>query len=219
MNRLPRLALLLACPGALAALALATLALAAPAPARAAAPASADETIVIIRHGEKPAQGLGQLSCRGLNRALALPGVLLARFGRPTALYAPNPAAKKADHGTLYAYIRPLATVEPLAIRAGEPVNIDWDMADVAGLAQHLLAQREGTYVIAWEHHYGEKLARRLLAALHSAAAVPEWDNADFDSIYVIRITTAEDGARQAAFAREQQGLNGLPEACATGGK
>lgn len=38
----------------------------------------AETTIVIIRHGEKPSAGLGQLSCQGLNRALALPQVLLA---------------------------------------------------------------------------------------------------------------------------------------------
>ena len=29
------------------------------------------ETLICIRHGEKPATGLGQLSCQGLNRALA----------------------------------------------------------------------------------------------------------------------------------------------------
>ncbi len=229
MTRLRRIALLLfgcfgACLGAgLGALPGTALADQPPAridapPARAEeTPARADEIIIIIRHGEKPAQGLGQLSCKGLNRALALPDVLLARFGRPTAIYAPNPAAKKADKGTLYAYIRPLATIEPLAIRAGEPVNVDWDMANVAALAQHLLAHKQGTYIIAWEHHYGEKLARLLLAALQSPDAVPGWDNADFDSIYVIRIRTAANGARQADFAREQQGLNGLPEACSSG--
>jgi hypothetical protein len=32
------------------------------------------ETIIFIRHGEKPLSGLGQITCQGLNRALALPG-------------------------------------------------------------------------------------------------------------------------------------------------
>lgn len=185
--------------------------------ALAAVPACADETIVIVRHGEKPASGLGQLSCRGLNRSLALPDVLLRRYGAPTALFAPNPAVKKNDRGALYAYIRPLATIEPLAIRVGQPVNIDWDMRDVDALAAHLLAQPGGTYVVAWEHRYGEKLARVLLAALKSPAAVPEWGSHDFDSIYVVRIRATAGGARQAEFAREAQGLDGLPEACSTG--
>jgi len=39
------------------------------------------ETIVLIRHGEKPAGGLGQLSCKGLNRSLALPSLLIGRYG------------------------------------------------------------------------------------------------------------------------------------------
>ena len=36
----------------------------------------AAETIVFVRHGEKPEAGLGQLNCQGLNRALALPSVI-----------------------------------------------------------------------------------------------------------------------------------------------
>lgn len=184
-----------------------------------AASACADETIVIVRHGEKPALGLGQLSCQGLNRSLALPEVLLRRYGIPAALFAPNPAMKKKDHGVVYPYVRPLATIEPLAIRVGKPVNIDWGMRDVDALAAHLLAQTEGTYVVAWEHHYGEKLARVLLSALKSRAEVPEWDNADFDSIYVIRIRTLQGGGRHADFSRDAEGLDGLPDACSAGGR
>lgn len=184
-----------------------------------ALPVRADETILIIRHGEKPALGLGQLSCQGLNRALALPDVLLARYGAPTALFAPNPAKKKEDAGVLYPYIRPLATIEPLAVRTGLPVNINWGMRNVAPLARHLLRQKNGIFVVVWEHHFGEKLARRLLAALKSTDKVPEWDNDDFDSIYIIRITTTPGGARQATFTRETEGLNGQPGTCSAGAK
>jgi hypothetical protein len=49
--------------------------------AQAAAPLR--ETIVFVRDGEKPAQGYGQLDCQGLNRALALPAVIAAKFGKP----------------------------------------------------------------------------------------------------------------------------------------
>jgi hypothetical protein len=177
--------------------------------------ANADMTILIIRHGEKPLAGLGQLSCRGLNRALALPDVLLPRYGKPTAIIAPNPAVKKSDKGTLYAYVRPLATIEPLAIRAGMPVDIDWGMTDISPLAKHLLAQTDGTYVVAWEHHYAEDLARLLLASLKSTAQVPHWQGTDFDSIYVIRVTGTKLNERHATFSVEQEGLNGLPETCA----
>jgi hypothetical protein len=52
------------------------------------------ETIVCVRHGEKPPGGLGQLNCRGLNRSLALPDVLLKKFGVPQFIFAPNPTEK-----------------------------------------------------------------------------------------------------------------------------
>ena len=60
------------------------------------------ETIVLVRHGEKPADGLGQLNCQGLNRALALPAVIGKLFGRPDAVFAPDPAQSKEDYGHLY---------------------------------------------------------------------------------------------------------------------
>ena len=69
------------------------------------------ETIVLVRHGEKPADGLGQLNCQGLNRALALPAVIEKLFGRPDAIFAPDPAQSKEDYGRLYNYVRPLATI------------------------------------------------------------------------------------------------------------
>jgi hypothetical protein len=176
--------------------------------------AHADTTIVIVRHGEKPVQGLGQLSCRGLNRSLALAPVLLSRYGKPVAIYAPDPAAKKIDKGVSYAYVRPLATIEPFAIRVGLPVNIDWGMADITPLAEALLARTDGTQVVAWEHHLAGKLAKHLLAMLGgNSAGVPDWGDGDFDSIYVVRVS-GHDKHRHATFAHETEGLNGLPDSC-----
>src|ERR1017187_10604489 len=65
------------------------------------------QTLVCLRHGEKPKGGLGQLTCRGLNRALALPNVLLPRYGRPQFFFAPNPT-QKVDSKEGYYYVRPL---------------------------------------------------------------------------------------------------------------
>ena len=73
-------------------------------------PKSDVETLVCFRHGEKPRGGLGQLTCRGLNRALALPNVLLSRYGKPQFVFAPNPA-EKVDSKDGYYYVRPLATI------------------------------------------------------------------------------------------------------------
>jgi hypothetical protein len=54
------------------------------------------ETIVLVRHGEKPDKGLGQLDCQGLNRALALPPVIAKTFGRPSAVFIVDGHKRKA---------------------------------------------------------------------------------------------------------------------------
>jgi hypothetical protein len=63
------------------------------------------ETIVFIRHGEKPEGGFGQLNCQGLNRALALAPIIAKSFGRPDAIFAPNPSHPKEDAGRLYDWV------------------------------------------------------------------------------------------------------------------
>lgn len=188
-------------------------------PARADNPAG---TIVIMRHGEKPAAGLGQINCQGLQRALALPRVLMSRFGQPTALYASNPSVLKEDYGIPYAYIRPLATIEPLAIQNAMPVDIAFSMKEVAPLAEKIIKKMletpQGTHIIAWEHHWAVRLAKEVLtqAGAHPDIihAVPQWPNDDFDRLYVIDIKITENNTTNATFRLEQQGLNGLPKEC-----
>lgn len=179
--------------------------------------ANAAETIVMLRHAEKPDGGLGQLNCQGLNRALALPNVLLSRFGKPAAIFAPNPGIEKIDQGQSYNYIRPLATIEPTAIRAGLPVNTQWGFEDVESLKNSLLsdALQNQTVFVAWEHRLLEQLARDMLEQLGAdPATVPVWDGKDFDSIYVVNIERDGNGNLSAAFHTEHQGLNGLATAC-----
>jgi hypothetical protein len=181
-------------------------------------PAHADTTIVIVRHGEKPEHGLGQLTCQGLNRSLALAPLLLSRYGMPVAIYAPNPGQPKKDNGIPYAYIRPLATIEPLAIRTGLPVNLKWGMTNIEPLAAQVLASPAGTYIVAWEHHWGESLARHLLSRLGGHPNdVPRWKDTDFDSVFVIRASENGKGVRRVSFSHEQEGLDGLPESCSEG--
>ncbi len=52
------------------------------------------ETIVCVRHGEKPKGGLGQLNCKGLNRALALPKVLIGKLRKTQFCLRPQSHAK-----------------------------------------------------------------------------------------------------------------------------
>ncbi len=178
-------------------------------------PGGGTETIVFIRHGEKPPEGLGQLDCQGLNRALALPSVFAAKFGKPTAVFAPNPSNQKADGGKLYDYVRPLATVEPTAIRFGLPVDTSLGFADAdkLKLALEQPALHDATVLVAWEHNIIDGVASALLAAHGGGDTVPKWKKTDFDGIYVVRIAW-NDTAPKATFQRDRQGLDGVATTC-----
>jgi hypothetical protein len=173
------------------------------------------ETIVFVRHGEKPAAGLGQLDCQGLNRALALPPVIAA-FGKVDAIFAPNPSQQKEEDGRSYSYVRPLATIEPTAIRLGLPVNTAIGLTDISSLRTALEqpSYRQALVVVVWEHKQIEAIARALLAA-HGGnpARVPHWSGKDFDSLYVITLTRHGD-ATTASFDHKREGLDGQPTAC-----
>jgi hypothetical protein len=181
-----------------------------------AADQSVAETIVLVRHGEKPALGLGQLNCQGLNRALALPAVIGKQFGRPDAIFAPDPAQSKEDYGHPYNYVRPLATIEPTAIAFGLPIDASIGVSNLDALRQKLEspAYRSALLVVAWEHVDIAKLAR-LLIADHGGdpSVVPDWQGGDFDRIYVVRITHTGT-ASAVAFGQRQEGLDGQPTAC-----
>ncbi|HEY1610454.1 MAG TPA: histidine phosphatase family protein [Paraburkholderia sp.] len=174
------------------------------------------ETLVFVRHGEKPPKGLGQLDCQGLNRALALPAVIAAKYGKPDAIYAPDPGEKKKDHGHAFNYVRPLATVEPTAIQFGLPVQTPYGVSQGAALVRTLVGPewRGRTALIGWEHHDIEQLVRKIVAAHGgNAANVPTWPDNDFDSIYVVRIDWSADKPH-ATFSHEQEGLDGRSTDC-----
>src|SRR5215469_12302518 len=174
------------------------------------------ETIVLVRHGEKPAEGLGQLNCQGLNRAVALSVVIGQLFGRPDAIFAPDPAQSKEDYGHLYNYVRPLATIEPTAIAFGLPVDASIGVSDLDPLQQKLEspAYRNALVVVAWEHAAIPKLARRLVAD-HGGdpTIVPDWNGDNFDSIYVVKLTQTGAGTT-VSFEQLHEGLDGQPTAC-----
>jgi hypothetical protein len=186
------------------------------APDARAAEGEANETIVLVRHGEKPAEGLGQLNCQGLNRALALPAVIEKMFGRPAAIFAPDPSVQKTDNGRLYDYVRPLATVEPTAIAFGLPVHSDIGQADIGALQKQLErpVYQNALVLVGWEHREIAKLARAMIEA-HGGdpKIVPVWKDSDFDSIYVLKIRWSGSASR-INFELKHEGLDGQPATC-----
>ena len=171
---------------------------------------------MLLRHGEKPPAGLGQLDCQGLNRALALPPVLARLFGPPAAIFAPNPATRVRDEGGDFDYVRPLMTIEPTAIALGMPVDASVGFTDIDGLQRRLGAPalHNALVFVAWEHWRIVEITRSLLARHNGdAGVVPAWPEDDYDSIFVVRIVRGADGVR-ASFERARQGLNGQPRNC-----
>ena len=181
-----------------------------------AQPAASLQTLVFIRHAEKPAQGLGQINCQGLNRALALPAVLLGKFGKPDFVFASDPHEKKPDGDQLYNYVRPLLTVAPTAVQAGLPVDTSFGFENIEGLQRELAAPRYQNAVVfvAWEHRKLEDVVKAMLKDMGANAGdVPHWKGSDFDSIYVVTVRR-NDGNAVASFTHEHQQLNGQAAAC-----
>ncbi len=184
-------------------------------------PPADGETIVLVRHGEKPPGGLGQLTCKGLNRALALPSLLIGRYGKPDFIYAPNPSAKVNDGHALptYSYVRPLATIEPTAIRLGMPVNTQIGYLQIDELQQELLqpAYAHALIFVAWEHIKLHEFAQQMLQSYGTGAAqAPDWPNSDYETIYVFHITrSGTDGTPRATLEIQKEDLgNTLQDTC-----
>jgi hypothetical protein len=174
------------------------------------------ETIVFMRHGEEPPEGLGQLDCQGLNRALALPWVLISRYGKAEFVFAPYPTQEVEDHGKHYNYVRPLATIEPTAIALGRPVDTRFGFRDTDALARDLMAKRHHNALVfvAWEHVKLVEAVRELVGqGGGDPAIVPNWPDSDFDSLYILTFT--REGERiSVAFSHQQEGLNGRSTSC-----
>jgi hypothetical protein len=176
--------------------------------------ARAEQTIVFFRHGEKPAGGYGQVTCQGFNRALALPSVLLAKYGRPTYLYAPNPAFRISDSAGRFYYDRPLETLVPLAVRLKMDIRSQFAYSDIASLQAALISSSKDdtTIFVAWEHLYLQKLVQNIMNSYGGHLVVPLWPDSDYDSLYVVRVNYGT--AITASFQHDHEGLNGRSTTC-----
>ncbi len=145
--------------------------------------------VVIIRHGEKPADG-DNLSCQGENRALQLPALLVKKFGKPDDIYVPS---LKSDDATKHS--RMFQTASPLAIKYNIGINSKYSAKDEDKIA-HSVFKKTGTVLMVWEHSAIPDLAREL-----GVGSPPTWDDADFDSIWVVNY---HDGKASLTLDKEE---------------
>jgi hypothetical protein len=130
--------------------------------------------VVIIRHGEKPATG-NNLSCAGLNRAMALPRVLDTVTGKPDFTYVPE-----MNTGKKTTSVRMFQTITPFAVAKNLVINSKYKETDTVKVAQDIL-MKKGIVLMVWEHSNIPALARCL-----GVKGNLEWKGQDFDSIWVI---------------------------------
>jgi len=184
-----------------------------------AQPADGTQTLVFLRHAEKPEGGLGQLNCQGLNRAIDLSTLLPEKFGKADYVFAANPT-RNVEEGELdnsYSYIRPLMTISPAAIKLGLPVNIEFSANDTSALAEELVEDkyRNATIYTAWSHAYLQELINKVAseAAGEKHTITDDWSGNDYDSLYVLTLTW-HNGKASLLSRNYKQGLNNGGENC-----
>lgn len=166
--------------------------------------AKAQDTVVIIRHGEKPAKG-DNLNCKGLNRSIALPKVLAGKFSIPNYVYA-----CKLETGKATKHSRMFQTITPFAARYNLVINTSIEKTDSAKVGREIpsrLTKKHGTIVMVWEHHNIPVIARALGVP---RAKVPDWADDDYDSIWII----THAGTKKAELSISSEGLNGVSVDC-----
>lgn len=178
------------------------------------------QTLVFLRHGEKPLDEIGQLNCQGLSRSLKIPSILLDKFGKPNFIFAPNPMRLISNkNGGQFYYTRPLITIEPLAIRLNMPVDLSIGFNEVEKAVGEWTNSKYSNSLlfITWEHKMEEKIVRAIytLGEGNDGSLIPKWHGDDYDSLYVLSIyRNAEQKITQIQFSRDEEGLNGLSEEC-----
>ncbi|MDB6142421.1 MAG: GTP-binding protein [Pseudomonas sp.] len=181
--------------------------------------ADGTQTLVFLRHAEKPDQGLGQLNCQGLNRAIALSTLLPERFGKANYVFASNPTrnVEEGDNDHSYSYLRPLMTIGPSAIKLGLPINIDYAANDTSDLAEELLRDKyhSATVYTAWSHGYLPELINEINseASGKDKAVIDDWASDDFDSLYVLTLVW-HNGKATVSHKSYKQQLNNESASC-----
>ena len=152
----------------------------------------AELRVVLIRHGEKPASG-NELSCKGINRANALPAVLNAKIGLPGIVYVPY-----SGPGGTAKHSRMSQTITPFTNKYRLLLNSDYKVDDIRGVTRKILKQK-GTVLVVWEHNGLEDIAKQL-----GVEGKLRWKDEDYDGIWII--TFSKKG--KARLAVDQEGLH-----------
>ena len=152
--------------------------------------------VVIIRHGEKPDSGYN-LSCKGYNRSLQIPEIITSQFGVPDFTYVPKISIGKATKS-----VRMYQTVVPLAVKYNLLINSKYDENDSFQIATDIL-EKKGTVLVVWNSTDIPSIVRRLGIVNNELL----WDEADYDSIWVINFVRVKEGKLRPVFSRANENI------------
>ena len=135
-------------------------------------------TILLIRHAEKPAEGM-DLAPAGFARAKAIPQL----FANATPHNLPRPDFLFATHVSKNSN-RPVETITPLSQALNEPISHEVADKEFATLARELLSGKYAGKVVlvAWHHGSLPKFARELGAK----PPYDSWPDNQFDRVWRI---------------------------------
>jgi hypothetical protein len=161
-----------------------------------ASASAAPAQIILIRHGEKPAEG-NQLNDQGFARAKALVpyfqnNIDVTKYGTPVAIYA---MGQKGSTGS----VRPIQTVTPLAQALGLTLDTDYLKTDYDGLVNSVLGNKayDGKMVlICWEHNAIPDIVATFSSTTNTPAAVAStlptaWDGDAFDRTWILNLSAS----------------------------
>jgi len=146
--------------------------------------------IIIIRHGEKPQTG-NNLSCKGFNRSILIPDMIVSKFGIPSFLYVPSVGTDSSSK-----HARMFQTITPLAIKYNLAINSQFNGKDSSGITEDIL-KKTGTVLLIWDH-------KSIIPIIHSLGIKTSliWSGDDYESIWIV---TFKNG--NPIFTTDKEGL------------
>lgn len=178
-------------------------------------PTGPPRQILVIRHGEKPADGANGVDVSGEPNPHSLTPLGWQRAGALAVLFAPvvgpqRPGVATPEHLVCPSYRdraateshRTYQTLTALSGRLDVPIEYTCAAEDTAALVHWLLA-RGGTALVCWDHNHIPDIARHLPSATGDGAP-PEWPGERFDVIWSFTLVAGAPAPRY-AFAQMSQ--------------
>ncbi|MGI9282613.1 MAG: hypothetical protein ACR2PX_23705 [Endozoicomonas sp.] len=153
-----------------------------------------------------------------MNRSLMLPDLLLEKYPKPDFLFAPKPSDRVYErHGDQkhYDYIRPLATIEPTAVRLGLPVNVEFGYKKVRALATEVTKTKyhHSTLYIVWEHTEILRFVKELQKQFGNRYLLQDWGNEEYNRVLVVKINWDQQPPDM-ELKEQELSINNLSDRC-----